>query len=457
MSPVRRHHLHFVGVGGVGMCALAEICVARGLQVSGCDLVASERTEALARRGVTVEIGHNPHHLRGVDALVVTSAVNAGQPELLEAAARAIPIVRRAELPAEIMRCHQGIAVAGTHGKTTTSAMIGHLLVHAGLDPTVVLGGRSLSLEGHARAGAGPHVVCEADEYDRSFLELAPVLAVVTNIEAEHLECYGSVEKLEEAFATFANRVPYHGAVILCADDPGALRLGARLRRRLLSYGTSEEAWLRATEIRTEASGTRFTVTADGKDLTRLSLATAGLHNVRNALAAFAVSLELGLDPETAGAALAGFPGVARRFERLGTSDGVTVVDDYAHHPTEVTALLEAARQIFPDQRLVVAFQPHLYSRTQRLFEEFAGSLSACDVLVVLPIYPAREEAIAGVSSSLVVEAAGRLGHPSVVEATSIEHGLELAHDLTRPGDVLLTVGAGDVHRLGELWLGRSA
>jgi UDP-N-acetylmuramate--alanine ligase len=457
MRPDRQQHLHFVGIGGVGMCGLAEICAARGLTVSGCDLVGSERTQALSSRGVSVEIGHDPRHLRGVDALIVTSAVEAGQPEVLEAAAQSIPIVRRAELLAEIMRCRTGIAVAGTHGKTTTSAMVGHLLTHAGLDPTVILGGRSISLGGHARSGDGPLVVCEADEFDRSFLELAPVLAVVTNVEAEHLECYGSLDAMEAAFATFANRVPYDGVVILCADDPGARRLQGRLRRRVLTYGTSDEARLRATEICPEAGGTGLTVTRAGRELGRLRLATAGLHNVRNALAAWAVGLELELEPQTISDALAGFAGVARRFELLGTSRGVTVVDDYAHHPTEVRALLEGARQTFGERRLVIAFQPHLYSRTQHLFDDFGRALSASDVLLVLPIYPAREEIVDGVDSRLVSDAARLHGHSRVFEADSIEHGLELVREHALPDDVLLTVGAGDVFRLGKLWLEGSA
>jgi UDP-N-acetylmuramate--alanine ligase len=447
-------HLHFVGVGGVGMCGLAEILLGEGLEVSGCDLADSERTDRLRRLGARVGHGHDPQHLEGVDVVVVSAAVNGSNPEVVAALERGLPVVRRAEMLAELMRLRSGVAVAGTHGKTTTTSLTGHVLTEAGLDPTVIVGGRVHLLGAHARLGGGQVLVCEADEYDRSFLELAPVWAVITNIEAEHMDCYDGPSDLEDAFATFAGRVPFHGAVIACVDDPGVQRLLPRLRRRVLTYGSSPQAWLRGVNPHMSADGTRFEVVADDQVLGQVHLPLPGQHNVSNALATIAVGLELELPFEDLQAGLGSFTGVARRFETRGERDGVIVVDDYAHHPTELRAAVAAARQAFPGRRLVAVFQPHLYSRTRDFAAAFADALMAAEVAVLLPIYPAREEPIAGVTSELVAEEARRLGHRQVVEAASLEAGVDLVSELVRPGDVLLTMGAGDVHRVGEDWLG---
>lgn len=449
-------HLHFIGAGGVGMCGLAEILLREGLVVSGCDLAASDRTERLASLGARIDIGHDPSHLADVDVVVVSSAVDGHSPEVAAARSQGLPVIRRAEMLAEVMRLRQGVAVAGTHGKTTTTSLTGHLLTEAGLDPTVIVGGRVHLLGAHARLGSSDLLVCEADEFDRSFLELSPVWAVVTNIEAEHLDCYPRQEELDDAFATFASRVPFYGAVIACIDDPGVRRLLPRLERRVLTYGTSAEAWLRAQAPVAGVSGTRFAVSAAGQPLGEVTLLLPGQHNVLNALAAMAVGLELGVDFESLRSGFASFTGVARRFERRGERDQISVIDDYAHHPSEVRATLGAARQAFPGRRLVAVFQPHLYSRTAHFAEGFAAALLAADVAIVLPIYPAREQPMAGVSSELVVEAARRQGHRCLLTA-SFENAVATLTEVVRPGDVVLTLGAGNVYRVGQSWLeGRS-
>jgi UDP-N-acetylmuramate--alanine ligase len=442
-----------MGAGGVGMCGIAEVLMAQGLTVSGCDLADNERTRRLTELGAEIFLGHGPNHLEGVDALVVTAAVQHDHPELAAAAERGLPIVRRAEMLAELMRFKRGVAVAGTHGKTTTTALIGHLLTAAGADPTVIVGGRAHFLGTHARVGEAPILVCEADEYDRSFLELTPHLSVITNLEPEHLDCYGSEEELHAAFAKFANRSSVDGAVIVCADDPGAWSLRSRLRRRVVGYGSSREANLRLEITASEASGTEFAVFRENRSLGDVSLSLPGSFNALNALAAIAVGLELGLEFNVLAAACAEFSGVARRFEVRGDRGGVTVIDDYAHHPTELKALLEATRQAMPGRRVVAVFQPHLYSRTRDFAVEFASALLGAEVAIVVPIYPAREKPIEGVSSQLVVDEAVRLGHPRVLAGPPIGDAVGELEKILEPGDVLLTVGAGDVDDLAAAWL----
>ncbi len=442
-----------MGIGGVGMCGLAEVLLNEGVEVSGCDLSVSERTRRLEDLGVAVAIGHDPCHLEGVDAVVTSAAVSPAEPELEAAARCGLAVVRRSELLGELMRTRRGIAVAGTHGKTTTTALIGHLMTAARHDPTVIVGGRPAFMNSHARVGSGAWLVCEADEYDRSFLELGPEISVVTNVEPEHLDCYGGVEGLCRAFAAFANRTSVFGAVVVCADDPGSWALRSRLRRRAVWYGTSPEADLRFQILGSDTAGTRFEVLAGPRSLGAVHLPLPGRFNVLNALAAVAVGLEAGLEFDEIAGACAKFRGVARRFELRGERDGVVVIDDYAHHPTELAAVFEAARQAMPGRRIVAVFQPHLYSRTREFAGDFARSLLAADVAVVLPIYPAREQPLDGVSAEMVVSRALELGHPSVVEGPPIDEALAGLKELLRPGDLLLTVGAGDVDRLATAWL----
>lgn len=446
-------HLHFMGIGGAGMCGLAEVVLSQGLQVTGCDFADSERTRYLQGLGIAVGRGHDPSHLDGVDALVMTSAVAPDDAELVGARERSLVVVRRAEMLAELMRMRRGVAVAGTHGKTTTTALIGHILTTAGEDPTVIVGGRAHALGSHARIGSGTLLVCEADEYDRSFLELAPQIAVITNLEPEHLDCYGDRATLENAFVSFANRTSVFGAVVACADDPGVQRLRSAVRRRLLSYGTSADADVRLQVTASDAGGTGFRVWRGNEDLGPVHLALPGAHNALNAVAAITVGLELGIGFAMLADACSTFSGVARRFEVRGERRGVTVVDDYAHHPSEIAAVLEAARQAMPGRRVVAVFQPHLFSRTREFAHDFAAALLGAEVAVILPIYPARERPIDGVTAQLVVDEAERLGHPRVLAGSPPDETIHELDGLLEEGDVLLTLGAGDVDRVGSLWL----
>jgi UDP-N-acetylmuramate--alanine ligase len=442
-----------MGIGGVGMCGLAEVLHAEGRTVSGCDLSASDRTERLRGLGIDVREGHDPSHLDGVDAVVYSAAVRDSEPELVAARERGLPTLRRAVALGELTRGRRGVAVAGTHGKTTTTAMIGHLLAEVGVDPTVLVGGRARFVGAHARIGEGDVLVCEADEFDRAFLELAPTIAVVTNVEPEHLDCYGSPAELEAAFAAFCNHTAKDGRVILCRDDAGSWALADAVDRPVLGYGFAETADLRAVDVTGDVAGSRFTVVRGGEALGTASLALPGRFNVLNALAAIAVGLELGSAFADLAAACAGFAGVARRFDVLGDRGGITVVDDYAHHPTEIEAVIEAARQAFPGRRLVVVFQPHLYSRTRDFADGFARALLGAETAIVLPVYPARERPIDGVDAGLVVAAAARLGHPAVSAGPEVADAPGFVDRLLAPGDVLVTLGAGDVHRVAETWL----
>jgi len=442
-----------MGIGGVGMCGLAEVAHAGGAVVSGCDLAASERTERLSALGIEIHIGHDPRHLEGVDTMIYTAAVARDEDEFAAAARQQIPMVRRAVMLGELLDRHRGIAVAGTHGKTTTTALIGHLLTEAGLDPTVLVGGRARFADSNARIGCGELMVCEADEYDRSFLELRAAVAVVTNIEPEHLDCYGSPAELDAAFATFCNQTPETGRVVLCRDNEGSWALAGAVRRSVLSYGFSEDADLRAIDVRTEPGRSRFTVVHRGETLGEAAISIPGRFNILNALAALAVGLELDISFATLAAGCASFTGVVRRFDVLGSKNEITVVDDYAHHPTEIEAVLEAARQAFPGQRLVVVFQPHLYSRTRDFADGFGRALLGADVVVVLPIYPARERPIEGVDAALVVSAATRMGHPAISAGPAVAEAPVFVDGLLSKGDVLVTLGAGDVHRVAKEWL----
>jgi len=454
-GPVR--HLHFAGIGGAGMCGLAELLHREGLEISGCDIQASEATARLQQLGISITIGHDPSHLTGTDVLVISSALSASLPEVEAARDAGIPIIRRAEMLGEVSRLKWTVAVGGTHGKTTTTSLTGHVLTEAGLDPTVVVGGRVHLLGAHARLGHSQYLVCEADEYDRSFLALYPVLAVITNVEAEHLDTYGTVEAMEDAYLEFAGRTPFYGATIACLDDPGVRRLLPRLGRRIVTYGESPQAEVAARGVVLTPTASRCRVVVRGEDLGLLEVPLPGRHVLADALAALAVALEVGVPYSSAAAAIAAFTGVARRFERKGERNGVILVDDYAHHPTEVAATLEAARQAFPLSRLVAVFQPHLYSRTQSFAQRFGEALLGADLVLVLPVYAAREQPLPGVTHHLVVDAARRSGHRQVVPCDSFEAARSALDAAVREGDVVLTLGAGNVVRLGEAWLAEGA
>jgi UDP-N-acetylmuramate--alanine ligase len=448
---VRR--VHFMGIGGAGVSGLAELLKAEGLEVSGCDSAESETTARLRSLGIEVLIGHSPEHLEGADVIGYSAAVPRSHPEIVEAKRRSVRTMSRAELLGDVSRFKWGVAIAGTHGKTSTTSLTGFVLTRAGLDPTVIVGGRVNFLGAHARLGRSEYLVCEADEFDRSFLQLWPVVAVITNIEAEHLDTYADLRHIENAFHEFADRVPFFGATIACMDDPGVRELLPRLTCRTVTYGVGGGADVRGVRASFGTGGSTCTVTWRGRELGELTVPLVGLHMLRNALAAAAAALYVGIPFETIVQAIASFSGVARRFERKGERDGVTVVDDYAHHPTEVAATLQAARQAFPASRVVAAFQPHLFSRTQAFAREFGTALLAADVALVLPIYPSREAPLPGVTNVLVVDAARAAGHRQAVAAESFDDAVVRLGSLLRPGDVLLTMGAGNVLRLGERWL----
>lgn len=444
-----------MGAGGVGMSGLAEILLlSTPLEISGCDLNPSENTERLLTLGARIATGHDARHVAEADLVVVSAAVDESNTEVQEARRRGLPVIRRAEMLAEIMRLKQGIAIAGTHGKTTTTSLTGMVLTEAGFDPTIVVGGQVRILGTNARLGKGDFLVAEADEYDRSFLELTPVVAVLTNIEADHLDTYRDLADILDSFTIFANRVPFYGAVVACVDDPGVAGILPRIKRRVVTYGESPQAMLRASEIALEASGTTFEVReGDTWSLGKVRLRLPGKHNVANALAAIAVGRELSIPFPVIARALAEFTGVVRRFETKGERDGVLVVDDYAHHPTEIAATLAAARQVYPRRRLVALFQPHLYSRTRDFAEDFGRALSACDVAVVTDVYPSREKPIPGITGELVAVSARQAGHARVVYVPEKEKVVGELERLVISGDLLLTMGAGDVVKLGEKFL----
>ena len=389
---------------------------------------------------------------------MISSAVSESNPEVAAARERGIPVIRRAEMLGEIMRLKQGVAVAGTHGKTTTTSLTGMVLTEAGFDPTIVVGGQVHILGTNARLGRGEYLVAEADEFDRSFLELTPVVAVITNIEADHLDTYKDLGEIHEAFAAFANRVPFFGAVIACADDPGVREILPRIKRRAVTYGFSPDADLSARDVKLDASGTCFDVwNGEQGRLGAVRLRLAGRHNVANALAAVAAGRELLVPFDTIARALSAFTGVVRRFELKGERAGVLVVDDYAHHPTEIRATLAAARQVYPDRRIVALFQPHLFSRTRDFTGEFGAALAAADMNIVMDVYPSREAPIPGITGELVADAARRIGPGPVIYSHEKKEVVDTLERTLAPGDLLLTLGAGDVVKFGEEYLKRGA
>ncbi len=452
--------VHFVGVGGAGMSGLAEILLNCDLSVSGSDLEKSETTERLVELGARVAIGHSARHVDRADLVVVSSAVPVGNEEIAAARRRGVPIVRRARMLAELMRLKYGVAVAGTHGKTTTTSLIGSVLTAAGLDPTVIVGGRLRVSGTGARYGNGEYLVAEADEYDRSFLDLAPVIAVITNIDLDHVDTYRDLADIQEAFADFAGRVPFFGQVIACADDGNVRELLPRLAdRRIVTFGFCPGADLRACGASATREGFRFEV-VDARlgSLGVLDLPMPGRHNVLNALAAIAAARAVGLEFESMAAALSCFGGVHRRFERVGEWRGATVVDDYAHHPTEVEATLRAARDVIGPGggsgpragRIHAVFQPHLFSRTRALADDFGRALLLADNVLVADVYPSREQPVPGVDAGLVVTAAVRAGHASVSGCGPWRAAPERLRSGVEAGDMILTLGAGDVYRLAH-------
>ena len=451
-DPADTRPIHFMGIGGAGMSALAEWFARRGVAVTGCDAAASPSTvEDLRRVGISVLHGHGPHHVDGARAVVATAAVDQGHPELVRARALGIPVVRRAEALGAAVAEGTLIAVAGTHGKTTTTVMTTEALASAGRDPTGIAGGRVEAWKGNLRFGRSRLFVAEADEYDRSFLALSPTVAVVTNVEADHLDIYRDVAEIRETFERF---VAPARSVVYCVDDPGAASLGLPAGATPFPYGIeAPQARLQGVEVISVDGRLRFLVRLDGSDLGELALQVPGVHNVRNALAAVASGISVGASFESLRAGLEGFEGVERRFQRLGAVRGVDVIDDYAHHPTEILATLDAARAACPGRRIVAAFQPHLYSRTRDFATQFGDALARADAVFLTAIYPAREAPIPGVTSALVEEALRARGRPPTWHGTRDGLARALA-GFAREGDVVITLGAGDITQSGPELLG---
>jgi UDP-N-acetylmuramate--alanine ligase len=445
-----RQHLHFVGIGGIGMSGIAEVLLNLGYTISGSDLRLSPITDRLKSLGATVHEGHNAANVAGAKAIVVSSAVDEANPEVQEARRLQIPVIPRGELLAELMRLKYGIAVAGSHGKTTTTSMIATILSHAGMDPTVVVGGKAAAMGGsNARVGKSEFLVVESDESDGSFLKLSPILAIVTNIDREHLDHYSDIETIRAAFTEFVNKVPFYGAAIICLDDENIQTILPSIRRRIITYGHNTQADYQPTRQPGDGIPTRFRLRSRTADLGEFHLNIPGEHNVLNATAAIAAALELNVDPDVVREGLRQFSGVARRFEIRGTVRGVTVVDDYGHHPTEIRATLAAAKSCRP-KRLHVLFQPHRYSRTFHLLDDFARAFHEADTVSVLDIYAASEKPIEGVTSEVLVDRMRQFGHRGAEHAGSADKGVEMIVRGAEPGDMILTLGAGSVSQLGE-------
>jgi UDP-N-acetylmuramate--alanine ligase len=440
-------HVHFIGIGGIGMSGIAEILLSLGMKVSGSDLRRSPVTDRLALLGATVYEGHSAANVAGATVVVTSSAVGAANPEVVEAHARKIPVIPRAEMLAELMRLKYGIAIAGMHGKTTTTSMVAAVLGAGGLDPTVVVGGRVDALGSNARLGTTQYLVAEADESDRSFLKLSPILAVVTNLDREHMDCYRDMADVERAFLDFMDRVPFYGAVTACLDNPLLKQILPRVRRRVFTYGTAPEANYRLESLEAgQGHFARFLVHTSGGPLGPFELHVPGRHNVLNATAAVAIARQLEVPAGKIAEGLSRFRGVDRRFQERGRVRGVTVVDDYGHHPTEIRATLAAAREC-GHPRIFVVFQPHRYSRTADLLEEFSGAFTDADTVIVLPIYAASEEPIPGVTAERLAE---RIQGPTVHFAPEFGAAVQLVAAQVREGDLVLTLGAGSVSQLAS-------
>jgi len=444
--------IHFVGIGGIGMSGIAEVLLNLGYKVSGSDLRRSEITERLAGLGGEIFYGHQRENVIGAGVVVISSAVKDDNPEVQEARENLIPVIPRAEMLAELMRMKYGIAIAGTHGKTTTTSMVATLLGYAGIDPTIVIGGRLNSLGSNARLGQGKFLVAEADESDGSFLKLSPTIAVVTNIDADHLDFYSGIEEIKDTFVEFINKVPFFGLNVLCLDSDNVADIIPRVNKRFITYGLSAQADIRACDIKLEGLSTTFVAQYRGERLGEISFKMPGAHNVLNALAAIGVALELNVPFPVIQEGFRDFGGVGRRFQVKGEVGGIMVVDDYGHHPTEIRATLAAATTGW-DRRLVVVFQPHRYTRTKELYDDFVKAFHDADVLILTDIYSAGEEPIEGVTAEALARSVRQHGQKDVTHITDREELVAHLLEILKPGDILLTLGAGNIWQTGELLL----
>ena len=446
----RIKHFHFIGIGGAGMSGIAEVLHENDFQVSGSDMNNSDIISYLTNKGIKISIGHHPENVSNADVVVYSSAVQPDNVEYQEAKERNIPVVRRAEMLGELMRLKYTIAVAGTHGKTTTTSLLGSIWNYAQLDPTIIVGGVVKNLGSGAQVGKGDALIAEADEYDKSFLEMIPSLALITNVDEDHLDCYEDLDDIKNAFIHFANTVPFYGLVAVCVDEEGVRDIIPQIKKPLITYGFSKQANYRAKAVEFSATTSTFEVIAHGKSMGTVNLSIPGEHNIKNALGAITLAMEEGISFDVIKEALADFKGVRRRFEYVNTHNGGLIYDDYAHHPREVESTLLAARKHFPDKYLVAIFQPHLYSRTQDQYKNFASAFMECDELVLTPIYGAREKPVEGVDSNLIAQATKKLGHKNVRLIDTFDQISDYVRDHIDENTLVLTLGAGNVWKIAE-------
>ncbi|MFU8811705.1 MAG: UDP-N-acetylmuramate--L-alanine ligase [Balneolaceae bacterium] len=448
----RTKHIHMVGIGGIGMSGIAEILLLRGYKVTGSDQNVSSTTERLQELGATVFTGHDAAHIEGADVVVYTSAIKATENvETIAAIKQQIPTIKRSEMLAELMRMKYGIGIAGTHGKTTTTTLTGQVIQAGSFDPTIIVGGRVHSFDKtNAVVGRGDIIIVEADEYDRTFLQLSPSMAVITNIEAEHLDIYEDLDDVKSAFIEFANKVPFYGVVIVCLDDTNVRSILPDIKRRTITYGFTPQAQIRAVNVSQKEFTSTFTVLHEDNILGEVSLEAPGEHNIKNALAAIAVGLELGMDFKEVCSGLKEFKGVFRRFQPKYDRNDVLVIDDYAHHPTEVQATISGAKRGWAGRRIVAVFQPHLYSRTRDMYQEFGLSFFDAELLVVTDVYPSREKPIEGVNGKLIADTAATYGHRHVHYVKDKTDLPAKLNEIVEPGDIVITMGAGDIYKYNE-------
>ncbi len=449
----KQYHIFFVGIGGIGMSGIAELLLNLGYRVSGSDVAMSDVTRRLAQLGGTIYQGHAAEHIKQVDVVVTSSAIREGNPEVCAALDASIPVIPRAEMLAELMRLKYSIAVAGAHGKTSTTSMLAGVLAEGDLDPTVVIGGKLKSINTNAVLGGGDFIVAEADESDGSFLKFSPTIAVVTNIDLEHVDFYKNIEAIKSVFLSFIDRIPFYGLAVLCLDNESVQDIIPKIRKRFVTYGLSAQADLQARDVVFEGMQSRVTVYSRKKIIGEVVLNMPGIHNIYNALASISVGLELDVSFERIKRALERLEGVQRRLEIKGDIGGIKFLDDYGHHPTEIKITLETIRKSWPGRRVVVVFQPHRYSRTQALFGEFSRSFYQSDVLALLPIYPAGEDRIEGIDSVMLKEAIKNHGHKDVSYFTDAADAIAYLKEIMKKGDIVLTLGAGDVWKAGETLL----
>jgi len=445
----RTRKIHFVGIGGIGMSGIAELLHNQGIEISGSDMKKTDLTNHLEDIGIKVVEGHNPNLIKDVDVVVKSSAVKDDNPEIVAALAMKIPVIKRAEMLAEITRMSYSVGIAGTHGKTTTTSMVGMVLEAANLDPTIIVGGKVKNFGSNNIMGSGDYIVVEADEYDHSFLSLSPIIAGITNIDADHLDCYTDLDDIKSAFVQYANKVPFFGSVIACLNDPGVQSILPRIQKKIITYGISRQADVQALNIIMKDFKVQYDAVYKGYRLGEIRMKVTGTHNVLNSLQALAIGLELDIPFEQIQKGLAEFKGVYRRFELKGEANGIVVYDDYAHHPTEVKATLEGLRDS-TDRRIVALFQPHLFSRTRDLYQEFGRAFFSCDALFVAPIYPAREQPIEGVTNKMITDAAIQSGHHQVFCLQNTNDIVPAMMDYIKEGDIVITMGAGSVFQYGE-------